>query len=111
MKTLPMMKTKVFAKIGFAALSTGALLGVGLPVKAGQLVWVRAQPVSHFRAVGLVPPGSYSRNVYQRPASIAANKAGQGVGEENPTMSKIGQKNARQAANLNKTDERRLNIL
>jgi hypothetical protein len=65
-----------------AALAIGWFIGGGCPAKAEQLVWVRAQPVDHFRAVGLVPPGSYSRNENQRPAEIALNKAGQDVGEQ-----------------------------
>ena len=69
-------------------LAMGAFFGVGLPVKAGELVWVRAQPVDHFRAVGLMPPGSYSHNVNQKPATIAVNKARQGVGEQKQTASK-----------------------
>ena len=76
------MQTKTIMKFGMAALAMGAFFGVSLPVKAGQLVWVRAQPVDHFRAVGLVPPGSYSHNENQRPAAIAVNKAGQDVGEQ-----------------------------
>jgi hypothetical protein len=64
----------------------GAFFGVGLPVKAGQLVWVRAQPVDHFRAVGLVLPGAYSHDDNQKPATIAVNKGGQGVGEQKQTM-------------------------
>jgi hypothetical protein len=80
------MQTKTIMKFGMAALAMGAFFGVSLPVKAGQLVWVRAQPVDHFRAVGLVPPGSYSHNENQNPATIAVSKAGQGVGEQKHTM-------------------------
>jgi len=65
-----------------AALAIGWFIGAGCPAKAEQLVWVRAQPVDHFRAVKLVPPGSYSHNENQRPAAIAVNKAGQDVGEQ-----------------------------
>jgi hypothetical protein len=86
------MKITTIVRFGVAALAMGAFFGVGLPVKAGQLVWVRAQPVDHFRAVGLVPPGSYSHNENQKPATIAVNKAGQGVGEQKQTTSKAAKK-------------------
>jgi hypothetical protein len=87
------MRTKTIVKFGLAALAIGAFIGVGYPVKADQLVWVRAQPVDHWRAVGLVPPGSYSHNENQKPATIAVNKAGQGVGEQKQTTSKPAKKN------------------
>jgi hypothetical protein len=86
------MKITTIVRFGVVALAMGAFFGVGLPVKAGQLVWVRAQPVDHFRAVGLVPPGSYSHNEYQKPATIAVNKAGHGVGEQKQTTSKAAKK-------------------
>jgi hypothetical protein len=54
-----------------AALAMGAFFGVGLPVRADQLVWVRAQPLNYFKVRGLVPPGSYSHNENQKPATIA----------------------------------------
>jgi hypothetical protein len=98
------MKTKTIVRFGVAALAMGAFFGVGLPVKADQLVWVRAQQLDYFRARGLMPPGSYSHNENQKPATIAVNKAGQGVGEQKQTASKLGQKNAHRAANLNKAD-------
>jgi hypothetical protein len=41
------MQTKAI-KFGLAALAIGAFFGVSLPVKADQLVWVRAQPVDLF---------------------------------------------------------------
>jgi hypothetical protein len=98
MNTLPVMKTKIFAKFCLVALATGAFFGVGLPVKADQLVWVRAQQLDYFKVRGLVPPGSYSHNDKQKPATIGASKSGTGVGEKKQTTSKVGQKeNAHQA--------------
>ena len=46
------MRITNIVKFGFAALAMGAFFGVGLPVKAGQLVWVRAQQLDYFRARG-----------------------------------------------------------
>jgi hypothetical protein len=83
---------KSIVRSGLAALAIGWFIGAGCPAKAEQLVWVRAQPVDHFRAVGLVPPGSYSHNENQKPATIAVNKAGQGVGEQKQTTSKAAKK-------------------
>jgi hypothetical protein len=94
------MKTQIFAKFCLVALATGAFFGVGLPVKADQLVWVRAQQLDFWRARGLVPPGSYSHNESQKPATIAVSKAGQGVGEKKQTTSKLAQKNAHQGSQL-----------
>ena len=91
------MKITTIVRFGVAALVMGALFGVGLPVKADQLVWVRAQQLDFFRARGLMPPGSYFHNENQKPATIAVNKAGRGVGKEKQTTS---------ANNLNKSDER-----
>src|SRR5258707_1002595 len=82
------MKIKTIVRFGVAALVMGAFFGVGLPVKADQLVWVRAQQLDFWRARGLVPPGSYSQNENQKPATIAVNKTGQGVGEKKQTTSK-----------------------
>src|ERR1700740_2092949 len=76
------IRMKSIVRSGLAALAIEWFIGAGCPAKAEQLVWVRAQPVDHFRAVGLVPPGSYSHNENQRPAAIAVNKAGQDVGEQ-----------------------------
>jgi hypothetical protein len=104
------MKITTIVKFGVAALAMGAFFGVGFPVRADQLVWVRAQPLNYFKVRGLVPPGSYSHNEIQKPATVAVNKAGQGVGEKKQTTSKLGKKNAHQAANLNKADDRWLNI-
>jgi hypothetical protein len=36
-----------------------------------------------------MPPGSYSHNEKQEPATIAVNKAGQGVGDQKQTASKL----------------------
>ena len=76
------MKIKTIVRFGVAALAMGAFFGVGLPVRADQLVWVRAQPLNYFKVRGLVPSGSYSQNEDQKPATIAVNKAGQGVGKQ-----------------------------
>jgi hypothetical protein len=70
----------------------GAFFG-GLPVRADQLVWVRAQQLDYLKVRGLVPPGSYSHNENQKPATIAVNKAGQGVGEQKQTTPKLAKKN------------------
>jgi hypothetical protein len=102
MNTLPVMKTKLFAKLCLVALATGPFLGVGLPAKADQLVWGRAQQLDYFKVRALVPPGSYSNKNDRKPATIGVIKSGTGVGEKKQTTSKLGQKNAHQAANLNK---------
>jgi argininosuccinate synthase len=86
------MKITSIVRFGVAALAMGASFGVNLPVKADQLVWVRAQKLDYFRARGLVPPGSYSHNENQKPATIAVNKAGQGVGDQKQTASKTAKK-------------------
>ena len=88
------MKTTSIVRFGVAALAMGAFFGVGLPAKADQLVWVRAEKLDFWRARGLVPPGSYSQDQSQKPATIAVNKAGQGVGEQKQTTSKAAKKNA-----------------
>ena len=82
------MKITTIVRFGVAALAMGAFLGVSFPVRADQLVWVRAQPLNYFQVRGLVPPGSYFHNESQNPATIAVNKAGQGVGEQKQTTSK-----------------------
>ena len=87
------MKTKLFAKLCLVALATGAFFGVGLPAKADQLVWVRAQQLDYFKVRGLVPPGSYSSKNNQKPATIGVIKSGTGVGEKKQTTSKFGQQN------------------
>jgi MFS family permease len=60
----------------------GSFFGVSLPVKADQLVWVRAQQLDYFKVRGLVPPGSYSNKENQKPATIGVSKSGKGVGEK-----------------------------
>jgi hypothetical protein len=42
------MKITTIVRFGVAVLVMGALFGVGLPVKADQLVWVRASAVGFF---------------------------------------------------------------
>jgi hypothetical protein len=86
------MKIKTIVRIGVAALAMGAFFGVSFPVRAGELVWVRAQPLNYFKVRGLVPPGSYSHMENQKPATIAVNKAGQGVGERKQVASKAAKK-------------------
>ena len=91
------MKITSIVRFGVAALAMGAFFGVGLPVRADQLVWVRAQQLDFWRARGLMPPGAYFRNQNQKPATIAVNKAGRGVGKQKQTKqttSTLGQKNA-----------------
>jgi len=96
---LQVMKITTIVRFGVAALVMGALFGVGLPVKADQLVWVRAQQLDYFRARGLMPPGSYSHNENQKPTTIAVNKAGQGVGQ---TTSKPAKKNTQHISSAKK---------
>jgi len=88
------MKIKNIVRIGVAALAMGAFFGVSFPVRAGELVWVRAQPLNYFQVRGLVPPGSYFHNENQKPGTIAVNKAGHGVGEQKHKAPKLGQRNA-----------------
>ena len=47
------MKIITIVRFGVAALAMGAFFGVGLPVRADQLVWVRAQPLNYFKVRGL----------------------------------------------------------
>ena len=82
------MKITTIVRFGVGALVLGTFFGVSLPVRADQLVWVRAQPLNYFKVRGLVPPGSY-----QQPATIAVNKGGQGVGEQKQTTLKPAKKN------------------
>jgi hypothetical protein len=86
------MKITTIVRFGVAALVMGASFGVDLPVKADQLVWVRAPQLDYFKVRGLVPPGSYSHNENQKPATIAVNKAGQGVGDQKQATSKPAKK-------------------
>jgi hypothetical protein len=96
------MRMKTNVKFGLAALAMGAFIGVGYPVKADPPGWVRPQPLDYFKVRGLVPPGSYSHNENQKPATIAVNKAGQGVGEQKQTTSKPAKKNARHISSTKK---------
>ena len=100
------MRMKTNVKFGLAALAMGAFIGVGYPVKADSPGWVRpqpwAQPLDYFKVRGLVPPGSYSHNENQKPATIAVNKAGQGVGEQKQTTSKPAKKNIRHISSAKK---------
>ena len=97
------MKITSIVRFGIVALAMGAFFGVGLPVKADQLVWIRAQQLDFWRARGLVSPGSYSQSEKQKPATIAVSKAGQGVGEQKQTTSKAAKKGA-QHVHSEKTD-------
>ena len=67
-------------------------LAVDLPVKADQLVWVRAQQLDYFKVRGLVPPGSFSNKDQQNPATIGVSQSGKGVVEKEKTTSKLGQR-------------------
>jgi hypothetical protein len=96
------MKITTIVRLGVAALVMGALFGVGLPVKADQLVWVRAQQLDFFRARGLMPPESYFHNENQKPATIAVNKAGQGVGDQKQTASKTSKKSTQHVRSAKK---------
>jgi hypothetical protein len=89
------MKITSIVRFGIAALAMEAFFGIGLPVRADQVVWARTS--NYFKARGLVPPGSYSHNENQKPATIAVNKAGQGVGEQQKTTSKAAKKGTQHA--------------
>jgi hypothetical protein len=95
------MKITSIVRFGVAVLVMVSF-GVGLPVKADQLVWVRAQQLDYFRARGLTPPGSYFQNESQKPATIAVNKAGQGVGDQKQTASKTGKKSTQHVRSTKK---------
>jgi hypothetical protein len=82
------MKITNFVRFGVVALAMGALFAAALPAEADQLVWVRAQQLDFWRARGLVAPGSYSQSENEKPATIAVNKGGQGIGEQKQTTSK-----------------------
>ena len=86
------MKNTSIVRFGVAALAMSAFFGVGHPAKADPPGWVRAPQVNYFAVKGLVPPGSYSHNENQKPATIAVNKAGQGVGEQKQTTPKAAKK-------------------
>ena len=101
------MKITTIVRFGVAALAMGAFFGVGIPVKADQLVWVRAQQLDFFRARGLMPPGSYFHNDSQKPATIAVNKAGQGIGDQKRTASKTAKKST-QHVRFAKKDSKKL---
>jgi hypothetical protein len=94
------MKITTIVRFGIAALAMGAFFGVGLPVRADEVVWARTS--NYFKARGLVPPGSYSHNENQKPATIAVNKAGQGVGEQKQTTSKPAKKNTQHISSAKK---------
>jgi hypothetical protein len=99
------MKITAIVRFGVAALVMGALFGVGLPVKADQLVWVRAQKLDYFRARGLMPPGSYSHDENQKPATIAVivvTTAGQGLGDQKQTASKAAKKSTQRVRSAKK---------
>ena len=89
------MKITSTVRCGLAALAMGAFFAVDLPAKADPPGWVRAPQLDFWRARGLVPPGSYSQNENQKPATIAVSKAGQGVGEQKQTTSKNAKKRVR----------------
>jgi hypothetical protein len=96
------MKITSIVRFAVAALVIGASFAVGLPVKADQLVWGRAQQLDYFRARGLMPPGSYFHNENQKPATIAVNKAGQGVGDQKQTASKTAKKSTQHVRSAKK---------
>jgi hypothetical protein len=89
------MKIGGIVRFGVVALAMGAFFGVGVRAKADPPSWVRAPQLNVFQVRGLVPPGSYSHNENQKPATIAVNRAGQGVGEQKQTASKAAKKHAR----------------
>jgi hypothetical protein len=87
------MKITTIVRLGVGALALGTFFEVSLPIRADQPVWVRAQQLDYFRARGLMPPGAYFHNESQKPATIAVNKGGQGVGEQKQATSKPAKKN------------------
>jgi hypothetical protein len=90
------VKIAGIVRLAVVALAVGAFFAVGVPVKADPPGWVRAPQLNFFQVRGLVPPGSYSRNENQKPATIAVNKAGQGVGEQNQATSTAAKKSIQQ---------------
>src|SRR4051794_9541067 len=97
------MKIKTFVRHGVAAFSMAAFLGSGFSVQAGQVVWVRAQPMDYFRARGLVPPGYFSKGESQKPVTVAVSKSGQGLGQQQPTASKAAKKGTQRVRSAKKT--------
>ena len=91
------MKIGGIVRFGVAALAMGAFFGVGLTAKADLPGWVRAPQLNFFKVRGLVPPGSYSHNENQKPATIAVSKAGQGVGEQKQETPKAAKKHVHSA--------------
>jgi hypothetical protein len=67
-------------KFGLAALAAGAFST--LPSKA--------ETPDIFTRHGLPVPGVYFKNKESQPATIAVNKSGKGVGEQNQATSKAG---------------------
>jgi len=47
------MTITTIVRLGVGALVLGMFFGVSLPVRADQLVWVRAQPLNYFKVRGL----------------------------------------------------------
>jgi hypothetical protein len=90
------MKIAGIVRLGVVTLAMGAFFAVGVPVKADPPGWVRAPQLNFFQVRGLVAPGSYSHNENQKPATIAVNKAGQGVGEQNQATSTAAKKSIQQ---------------
>ena len=80
-------KVSGMSSLGRPPTTPGEAEPVGLPVKAGPLVWVRTQKLDYFRARGLLPPGSYSHQ-NKKPATIAVTKARQGIRDQKQTASK-----------------------
>ena len=86
------MKMKLLAKFGFVILATGASLGVGSPVDAGQPDWVKSERVQFLKAVRIEPLRSRLHKGIQMPAV------------------KIEQENAVQDSQQRNANERWLNI-
>ena len=78
------MQMKTLVRFGIAALAMGAFFGADRSVQAGEVTWVRAQPLNFFKAKGLVPPGYFSKDESQKPATVAVSKSGRGLGEQKP---------------------------
>ena len=77
---------KTLVRFGIAALAMGAFFDADHFVQAGEVTWVRAQPLNFFKAKGLVPPGYFSKNESQKPATVAVSKSGHGLGEQKPGL-------------------------
>ena len=76
---------KTIGKFGLAALAAGAFWAATLPGKA--------ETPDTFTRHGLPIPGAYfAQKESQKPATVAVNKSGQGIGEQKQPISKVEKK-------------------